>query len=310
MALTKVVLMCGCMAANTMWAQDVPGITVVDEQLNEFLNLRDFCVSKDGEEAYFTVQSPDESIAQIAVMHRSPEGWAAPELLSFCDSNRYMEPFLSDNGLRLYFASDRMEPGSKALKNFDIWYVERETRHSPWSLPVNPGKPVNSTYNEFYPTLSRNGNLYYTMDAPSGMGKDDIYCCAWNGKKFAAPQLLDATVNSEGYEFNAFISPDERFLLYTRYKAADGYGSGDLYIARRDEKGNWLPAENLGNTINTDQMEYCPFYDEANQILYFTSRRNTLLPQNFTDLDDFQYYVKGGGNGLSKIYRIQIQLQE
>jgi hypothetical protein len=114
--------------------------------------------------------------------------------------------------------SDRpLDNTSDEKKDFDIWYVERENKEGPWSEPVNLGAPVNTQLDEFYPSLALNDNLYLTMVAPDGTGKDDIYVCRWDGEKYSAPALLDSNINSTGYEFNAFISRNEDFLLYTRY---------------------------------------------------------------------------------------------
>jgi hypothetical protein len=283
-------------------------VTFFDTKLNQFLNVRDFCISENGNEAFFTIQSPDSKISQLAYLSKENKEWSEPVLMPFCDENMYMEPFLTYDGKRLFFVSDR--PNNRSTdgkKNFDIWYVERKSQNDKWSEPINLGSPVNTEFDEFYPTLSQNGNLYFTMEAPTGMGKDDIYMSQWNGKSYDTPVLLNDNVNSDGYEFNAFISKDESFLLYTKYNAVGGLGSGDLYISRKDAQGNWLQAENLGEKINTTAMEYCPFYDQKNQTLYFTSRRNLLSPRKFANLAEFQEYVNSA-NGLSKIFKVKIQL--
>jgi hypothetical protein len=194
-------------------------------------------------------------------------------------------------------------------KDFDIWYVSRKDKQSAWSKPINLGAPVNTELDEFYPTLSNNKNLYFTMDAPNGAGKDDIYFCEWNGKSYEKPMMLSNKINSLGHEFNAYIAPDESFLLFTKYNAKDGFGSGDLYIAKRDNKGNWLEAENLGNMINSKYMEYCPYYDFKQEILYFTSKRNEIQPQKFVDFATFQNYISEGMNGISKIYFIKLKIK-
>lgn len=294
---------------NPLFSQDSMQVSLFEKKLNQFLNVRDLCISKDGTEVFFTVQSPDGVISQLARMRKSDNHWLEAELLTFCDENSYMEPFLSDDGLRLYFASDKPSKEAKdSPKNFDLWYVERKSTSDPWSEPINMGKSVNSDNNEFYPTLSKNNNLYFTMDTKAGKGKDDIYFCSWNGKKYAAPVLMNDNVNTSGYEFNAFISSDERFLIYTKYNAEGGYGSGDLYIARKDQNGAWQKPENLGQIINSKYMEYCPFYDEKTQTLYFTSKRNNLQSKAFKNMLEFQDYLNQNENGLSKIYQVKISL--
>jgi hypothetical protein len=241
------------------------------------------------------------------VIKKKGSEWSEPELLPFCDKYRYLEAFLTADGNRLFFVSDRpLDNTSDEKKDFDIWYVERENKEGPWSEPVNLGAPVNTQLDEFYPSLALNDNLYLTMVAPDGTGKDDIYVCRWDGEKYSAPALLDSNINSTGYEFNAFISRNEDFLLYTRYNEKNGQGSGDLYISRRDSEGNWGKAKNLGIPINTKYMEYCPYYHESSNTLYFTSKRSRLEPKDFKTVDEFQEYVNKNDNGLSKLYKTNI----
>lgn len=284
-------------------AQGENEIVQFSSTLNQFLNVRDFCISENGDEAYFTLQSPFQEISQIARVKRVNNEWTTPELLPFSDVYMDLEPFLSSDEKRLYFVSDRpLDDSTQEKKDFDIWYVERNGPEEEWSKPKNLGAPVNSTLDEFYPTLSENNNLYFTLESPNGLGKDDIYFSRWENGTYSTPVLLDESINSSGYEFNAFISKKEDFLLFTKYNEEGGLGSGDLYISRKDANGNWTKAENIGAPINTKYMEYCPFYDEKNQLLYFTSRRNDLAPRTFDSVSEFQKYIFGSNNGLSKIY--------
>lgn len=280
-----------------------------DESLNRFLNVRDFTINQIETEAYFTVQSPDQKISQIVRILKVNDKWAEPELLPFCDEHMYMEPFLSQDCKRLYFASDRPNgKDSEIQKNFDIWYVERSTLDDLWSEPINIGKPANTDQNEFFPSVTNNNNLYFTLESPEGYGKDDIYFSEWKNGVYDKPVLLDSAINSSGYEFNAFVSGDENFMLYTKYNEPGGVGSGDLYLSNKGTDGKWQKAVNMGQLINTKFMEYCPFYNPATQTLYFTGRRNNITPRKFKSLEDFQNYTLNGENGLSKIYRISLKL--
>jgi len=221
-------------------AQNENDIKQFDNSLNQFLNVRDFCISNDGNEAFFTIQSPAGEISQLASIKKEGNKWAEPELLSFCDSFSYLEPFLSVDEKRLYFASDRpMSDSISEKKDFDIWYADRNSKSDDWSKPKNLGKPINSELNEFYPSLSENNNLYFTLESPNGFGKDDIYFSKWEDGKYSTPTLLNENINSAGYEFNAFISKKEDFLIFSKYNEEDGQGSGDLYISKKDKNGQW-----------------------------------------------------------------------
>ena len=297
------------LVSNASWTQNNTEITSFDKILDQYLNVRDFCLSSDGKEAFVTIQSLNGEISQIVTIKKENEHWQAPELLPFCDAFLYLEPFLSADENRLFFVSNRpLDSQSLLKKDFDIWYVDRKSSSDTWSEPKNMGAPINSTLDEFYPTVSDNNNLYFTMDAPSGMGKDDIYFSKWEKGTYLKPILLDENINSSGYEFNAFVSKKEDFLLFTKYNTPDGQGSGDLYISKKDADGKWQKATNLGLPINTKFMEYCPFYDEKNQMLYFTSKRQNKEPRAFQSISDLKNYLQEGENGLSKIYKTAIKL--
>jgi len=296
--------------SNVLVAQNQLKVEPFDKTLNQLVNVRDFCISKDGNEAFFTIQSPSQEISQLAYIKKKDNQWSQPELLPFNDSYMYLEPFLSHDNNRLFFASDRplMDSDNKK-KDFDIWFVDRKSKDDEWSAPKNLGAPVNSELDEFFPSVSKNNNLYFTMVSPIGFGKDDIYYCKWEDGKYSKPMLLNENINGEGYEFNAFISENENFLIYSKYNEKDGQGSGDLYISKKDADGNWTKATNLGVPVNTKYMEYCPFYDEQNQMLYFTSKRNNLKPRKFNSISEFTSYMEQNENGLSKVYKTSIKIE-
>ncbi|MES2794802.1 MAG: hypothetical protein V4683_02495, partial [Bacteroidota bacterium] len=291
------------------FSQNSSKVELAMEQFNQFVNVRDFCLSINNDEIYFTVQSPSQEISQIAYMQKRNGKWSAPQLLPFSDQYSDLEPFLSPDQTKLYFASNRpLDDSSSPKKDHDIWYVTRQSQKDDWSKPINIGTPINSENNEFYPSVSVNNNLYFTSDATTATSKDDIYFSKYENGSYQKPMPLDSNINSNGYEFNAFVSAKEDFLIFTKYNSEGGVGSGDLYLSTKDKEGNWLPAKNLGTTINTKFMEYCPFYDEAHETLYFTSRRSSLEARKFKDLSDFNQYVSGKENGLSKIYKIKIKI--
>jgi len=93
--------------SNVSFAQDRHEIVQFEKKLNQFLNVRDFNISEDGDEAFFTIQSPAMEISKIATIRKEKNEWSEPELLPFCDSYMYLEPFLAADGNRLFFASDR-----------------------------------------------------------------------------------------------------------------------------------------------------------------------------------------------------------
>ena len=281
------------------------------ELFSQFPNVRDIALSPSGDEVYFTVQSYVEGSSSIAYSQKVNGKWSEAKMAAFSGRFNDLEPFFYLDGLRLYFVSNRaVDDKSLEIKDYDIWYVERKSIKEDWSDPINLGAPVNSVGNEFYPSLSKNGNLYFTSDnLPSlSKGRDDIFMSALVNGKYMSPVLLSDSINTTEYEFNAFVAADESYLIYTGYNRAGGVGSGDLYISFKNKKGEWTSSLNLSKEINSDKMDYCPFVDEKNQTLYFTSKRNTVKTvfEKQYSLIELLKEMNKYENGLSRIYTVDI----
>lgn len=276
--------------------------------LFRFDNVRDFAMNKWGTEVYFSVQSAGSEISAIVWCKKKKDKWSEPEVLSFSGKFNDLEPFLSWDNTRLYFVSNRpLDKKATETKDFDIWYCERNPAGN-WGEPKNLGGPVNTYENEFYPSVTKNGNLYFTNDGKRSKGKDDIFVCKLTDGKYCSPVSVSDSINTEGYEFNAFVGADENYMIFTGYNKPDGLGSGDLYISYHNTDGTWTKAKNMGN-VNSKQMDYCPFVDEANKTLYFTSKRNSTnaeFEKNLSVeeiLDAINVYT----NGQSRLYKLSIE---
>jgi hypothetical protein len=220
-----------------------------------------------------------------------------------------MEPFLSPDGNKLFFASNRpkKDEGEYPSNDFDIWLVQKTD--SGWSEPSNLGLPVNTPADEFCPSIGNSGDLYFTSQRDSGFGIEDIYMAEWNGALYSEPYPLPQTINSSVYEFNAFINPDENLLIYTSYGRKDGPGGGDMYFSKKNKNGNWQQAKLLPNSINSNTLDFCPFYDEKNKTLYYTSERHSFdAKQNLKTFRDLENALKSEKNGNGDIYWCKVVL--
>ncbi len=285
--------------------------SVLPQIISKFPTVRDFTISPNQNEIYFTAQGYAGELSTIIKVIKKDDQWSAPEVAPFSGQYKDLEAMFSTDGLKLYFVSDRPnEHTTKETKNYDIWYLERSSIDSDWSSPINIGSPINTAGDEFYPSVAKNGNLYFTSTtASSTKGKDDIFISKWENNKYVEPVSLPETINSEGYEYNSYIAHDESFLIFGGYNRKDGLGSGDLYISYKDQEGKWSIAQNLIK-INSDKMDYCPFYDTKTQTLYFTSKRNSIR-DNFAqskNLKQLLELMNSYENGLSRIYSSVIQL--
>jgi len=273
----------------------------LSESLADFINVRDFTVFKN--EAYFTAQDVLEQRTMMVKAHFIEGQWRDFERVPISGRYRDIEPFLSPDGLRLYFASNRPVTGNQVSAHYDIWYLHRAQLDSPWSAPIHLPGPVNTEANEFYPAVTANNNLYFTSDRDKAQRQDDIYISDWVDGQYQPVRALSDNINSPGYEFNAYVAADESFLIYTVYGAEDGLGSGDLYISYRQADGDFGPRVNLGPRINSNKMDYCPYYDASRQRLIWTSRRSAIGDAELSDVDTFIKATQQYENGLSRLYQ-------
>jgi Tol biopolymer transport system component len=264
------------------------------------INERDFALSPDGTEMYFTISTPQSTFQTIVFSTLEKNGWSKPEIVSFAGKFSDLEPAFSDDGKKMYFASNRPLTGSKP-KDFDIWVVQRQGKL--WGEPKNLGEPINTELDEFYPSITKKGNLYFTAQYQQGIGKEDIFMAAWKNDHFEKPMALDTAVNSKNYEFNAFVDPDEQFILFTSYGRKDDSGRGDLYMSVKNASGKWLPSKNLA-FINSTRLDYCPYIGPDKKVLFFTSERND-LPISFSEkisYDQIKKLNENTLNGTGNIY--------
>ena len=271
---------------------------------SQFTNVRDFTMNTDENEAYFSLQSPARELSVIMKIEKKNNIWQDPKISSFSGRYSDLEPFLSPDNLKLYFVSNRpVSKDSTKIKDMDIWFVERASKSSAWSEPKNIGAPINTEADEFYPSVADNNNLYYTTIKKELESADDIFMSKWKNNSYTEPTLLGEGVNTKGAEYNAFIAPDESYIIFGGWRRPGAYGSGDMYISK-NINGDWTEAENLGEKINSKHMEFCPFVN--NGTLYFTSRRSNVVQKEtgFTSTEELLAEINKYDNGASRIYQV------
>ena len=275
--------------------------------LSTAINERDFALSPDGTEIFYTISTPRSTFQTIVYSKRSAKGeWPAPEVAAFAGEYSDLEPVFSHDGNTLYFSSNRPLNGTEP-KDFDVWKVSRTT--TGWSKAENLGPVVNTEADEFYPSIARNGNLYFTASYKGGPGREDIYMSEFKNNQYQKPVALDTMVNSKFYEFNAFVDPNEQYILFTSYGRQDDAGGGDLYMASKDGNGKWKPARNL-TELNSRQLDYCPFVSPDGKSLFFTSERHQ-LPVSFngskTTAQKIREFAKDPLNATGNIYWVSFE---
>lgn len=280
------------------------------QKMKKFPNVRDFALSPGGKEIYFTVDSYKKDFSFIATMTLVGEEWSLPRIADFSGQYKELEPAFSPDGLQLYYASKRpiTDSDSTEKTDYDIWYVKRNEIRSNWSKPINIGFPINTEGNEFYPSIALSGNLYFTAERHDSKGREDIYLSTKENNKYSEPVSLDTAINTQYFEFNAYVSPDESLIVFSSYGREDGMGGGDLYYSIKDENNQWNASRNAGTNINSPQLDYCPFVDYTNGKLFFSSERNTINYNGIVakSINEILLKMNQYGNGMCRIYSINL----
>jgi len=228
--------------------------------------------SPDHTEFYFTTWKM-ESGTRIMVTRRVDGTWTAPELASFSNHPSDVDVAISNDNERVFFGTRRSRPGEAEDRQdgFDIWYANRIA--DGWSKEKYLGPVVNSGKSQVYPSVASDGTLYFQAVRKEGYGKGDIYLSRLVDGIYQTPENLGPIVNSEHYEGDVYIAPDESYMIISIYGRSDDLGGGDLYVSFQDSEDEWSPPKNLGPTINSNKRDFCPMVTPDGKYLFFSSKR-------------------------------------
>jgi Tol biopolymer transport system component len=259
----------------------------------------------DGKTLYFLKDSPAFNFWTICVSHFRGGKWTAPEVAPFSGQYSDADPFITSDGAKFFFISNRpLQLSENAKEDMDIWMMTKTG--SGWSAAVNLGAPVNSKGSEWYPMVASDGSLYFGSDRDGGKGRTDLYRSRFANGKYSEPENLGPLINTEGDEFEPFISPDESLMIFMSQRPG-GHGRGDLYISYQRD-GKWTTPVNLGDKINSTGSEYSPKISPNGKYFFWTSTRTTIAPAQEKRLsyDELIKKIRSPGNGLGDIYYIDI----
>ena len=274
--------------------------------VNTGLANRDVAMTPDGTEIYFGVNVGSYALSTVLVSRLENGRWTEPEVAPFAADPRYtvFEPFISPDGQRLFFASDQPHSGDgPAREDHDLWVAERAGNG--WDTPHPLSAGVNSDQPDFFPSVTRDGTLYFTRDNP-GQGPSMIMRAhLLEDGTYGPAETLPEAVNIGRTRFNATIAPDESYLIVPAYGLEDSRGATDYYIVFRSPDDTWSEPVNLGDAVNTDGgREYSAYVSPDGRALFFMSARQTLAdraPSPLTVASLHELHA-APGNGLENIW--------
>jgi outer membrane protein OmpA-like peptidoglycan-associated protein len=126
-------------------------------------------------------------------------------------------PWISPDGKRLYFASDKPD----GYGGSDLYYSQWSDGY--WNEPVNLGPVINTTGNEAYPFINQAGELFFSSDGHPGLGGKDIFFSRFSEGAWQTPVHLDPPINSKYDDFGIItdLLMSEGYFSSNRDKSID-----------------------------------------------------------------------------------------
>jgi hypothetical protein len=147
------------------------------------------------------------------------------------------------------------------------------------------------------------GTLYFTRRGEGATEK--ILRSRLKDGSYQEPEALGPEVNSGKTQFNAFVAPDESFIVVCVWGRDDSLGSTDYYVSFQDATDAWTGPFNLGPQINTSGgREYSPYVSPDGNYFFFMSSRTELGETARTvplTAESLQAWHNTPGNGNSDV---------
>lgn len=167
------------------------------------------CYTSDGKYVFFTQNDSEEKfghkkkfeamnisekgINTLNIYHAEVSGDSLVNVVPMpFNSHNYscIHPFITPDGLKLYFASDR--PGGYG--GFDLY--ESDFTNGEWQQPLNLGPHINSLDDEMYPYVIFDTIMFFSSDGHIGYGGSDVYKAVKRDYLWGNPENLGKPVNS------------------------------------------------------------------------------------------------------------------
>lgn len=220
----------------------------------------------DGQTVYFARRINGRRSASIYVSRVEQGKWSAPQVAEFSGQFYDVEPFITPDGSKLFFASRRPVDGTTPNKEFDLWVMEKQPNG--WGTPQHLPAPINSDGYENYPSVSRDGTLYFGSSRDGGQGKVDLYRAKLVNGTYSQIENLGAPINTASSDADPYIMPDESAIIFSSSRPG-GLGEGDLYISF-NQGGKWTEPRTLGEKVNSQDWDYTPWLSPDRKTFLFS----------------------------------------
>lgn len=239
--------------------------------------------SPDYKEFFYSIRMPNRQLVMMQ-MHYKNNKWTEPKVFEHSGVYSDADPFITYDGKWLYFISRRpIDSKDGVKKDWDIWRCEKE--NGKWGKPQWLDGDINSHTDETYPSLTRDGKLYFSSGRLDVNNKDIFYAEKLEDA-FSKPVRLNDPINSKR-EGDIFISPDDDYMIFGSFGRKEGSG---LFITFKSEN-EWTIPKLMSQEINMTGYEFCPIVSPDGKYFFFTSS-NTLKTKKESHALNYQQMKK------------------
>ncbi|HCZ09025.1 MAG TPA: hypothetical protein DHV07_08010 [Flavobacteriales bacterium] len=220
---------------------------------------------------YFTrclIEKDNNYPCDIYVAQRTGSRWGSAEELPVVDrmtndSSQVGQPTMSPDDMYLVFVSDM--PGGQGGR--DLWYMKFNEASEEWGAAQNMGAGINSSSDEYFPHIRKNGDLYFASDRPGGMGGLDVLKAVWkgDGMTFETPEFMEYPINTASDDFALVYHPKEE-KGYLSSDRPESKGKDDIfsfampplefdYVAYVYDYDTGMPIEGASVTVTGSEGE-------------------------------------------------------
>jgi len=256
------------------------------------------------DEMYYTqCNGSDGKLHHCRIMYSQKRGkvWTVPAILPFCKDSfvHYAHPSISSDGRKLYFCSNM--PGGEGsyssrgsfMDNMDIWMCSKVGRSNGWSDPVNLGNSINTSFNEQFPYVFENNQLYFSSDRPGSMGGLDIFMSEKSEIRWSEPVNLKYPFNSCADDFGIILNKGSNYI-----KGRSGYLTSNRNPKTKDDIFYFYEPPLLISLEGTVFNKKTGLPEPDATVFLFNEKRDTTVKVNtdgnghytFSSLDFEAYY--------------------
>lgn len=227
-------------------------------------------ISSDNRTLYFYVAKGE--VGKFQYRTKTHKGWSAAKDLGvqITNESRFLESCMSEDGNVILFTAKTPDNVryQKQGDERDI-YICFQTSPGIWSPPINAGKTINTSGDEFSPFLASDGRtLYFASNGHQGFGNADIFVSRRMGTgwtNWTQPENLGPPFNTHSFDAYFRLMSDETTALFVSHLTL---GKSDIFEAK-------VPAR---FSITSDQAGH------QRNVIFFDASKAIVKPEYDTHL--------------------------